>query len=403
MDDSTATFSPLPRSSLGGGGLGVTGGGFRGPGLVGRPSVGGLLQDEDMSLALAGDDPLDDVDDDDDEADADPFQRVPSAAGRRRHEPPSNAAEDQDDEPTLRLDSASTGTATSAPTRQAKSSADLFFGGSMAASASKPGVPPLGAAAAAGPSSSRRPASPSAHNAAHVPLPEASRPPGGSTGPHATGYEPDEDDVTDSALEARGYAPEELTRIRSLRDERDGLRTMNGVLEDVLGALRQTEGKMEASLFPDLASHAGPLELTCYACCFVTSQNFQATIETSHQLLDLYTRIASQAEHTKNLLLDGEWQGVERDYQILAEREQAAREAEEAAQREAEERAAREEAERVRKAQEEHARQRFLGHPPRLVSSTRASSRFLTPASNDLTFDSFRFADQFGDPYTGQR
>lgn len=291
----------------------MTGGGFRGPGLVGRPSVGGLLQDEDMSLALAGDDPLDDVDDDDDEADADPFQRVPSAAGRRRHEPPSNAAEDQDDEPTLRLDAASTGTATSAPTRQAKSSADLFFGGSMAASASKPGVPPLGAAVAAGPSSSRRPASPSAHTASHVPPPEASRPPGGSTGPHATaGYEPDEDDVTDSALEARGYAPEELTRIRSLRDERDGLRTMNGVLEDVLGALRQTEGKMEASLFPDLASHAGPLELTCYACCFVTSQNFQATIETSHQLLDLYTRIASQAEHTKNLLLDGEWQGVER-------------------------------------------------------------------------------------------
>lgn len=49
------------------------------------------------------------------------------------------------------------------------------------------------------------------------------------------------------------------------------------------------------------------------------------------------------------------------------------------------------------------ARQRFLGHPPRLVSSTRASSRLLTPASNDLTFDRFRFADQFGDPYTRER
>lgn len=46
----------------------------------------------------------------------------------------------------------------------------------------------------------------------------------------------------------------------------------------------------------------------------------------------------------------------EQDYEFLAAREQAAREAEEAALREAEEQAAREEAERVRKAQEEQWR-----------------------------------------------
>ncbi|TKA51738.1 hypothetical protein B0A53_05420, partial [Rhodotorula sp. CCFEE 5036] len=166
-------------------------------------------------------------------------------------------------------------------------------------------------------------------------------------------YEPDEDDLTDSALESRGLAPEELARVRSLRDERDGLRTMNAVLEDVLGALKLTEGKME---------------------------NFQETIDTSHQLLDLYARIASQAEHTKDLLLDGEWQGVERDYEFLAEREQAAREAEEAALREAEEQAAREEAERVRKAQEEHPRQRFVRRSSRFLRSIYAT----TPNNNNI-------------------
>ncbi|KWU44329.1 hypothetical protein RHOSPDRAFT_34118 [Rhodotorula sp. JG-1b] len=347
MDDSTTTFSPLPsRFSLGGGG-------GRGGG---RPSVGGLLQDENMSLAVGGDYDLDD------EADADPFQLAP---GQARDD------DDDDDEPTVRFDGSAGGGGQKPP---AKSSADLFFGGSMAASTSSRGTTgaagqlphsgvgggggsggPLGSSSILAPGL-RSPALASPRSSIFAPAAAATAQGAASstrtsgtaaaaqTENRGSSYEPDEDDLTDSALESRGLAPEELARVRSLRDERDGLRTMNAVLEDVLGALKLTEGKME---------------------------NFQATIDTSHQLLDLYARIASQAEHTKDLLLDGEWQGVERDYEFLAAREQAAREAEEAALREAEEQAAREEAERVRKAQEEQWRR---DQAERAVASSSAGA-----------------------------
>lgn len=38
------------------------------------------------------------------------------------------------------------------------------------------------------------------------------------------------------------------------------------------------------------------------------SQNLQESIQTSHRLLDIYTRVMSQTEHTRRLLLDGQWE-----------------------------------------------------------------------------------------------
>ncbi|BGP43358.1 hypothetical protein JCM10449v2_007390 [Rhodotorula kratochvilovae] len=92
-------------------------------------------------------------------------------------------------------------------------------------------------------------------------------------------------------------------------------------------------------------------------------QAFESTIATSHALLDLYTRIASQAEHTKDLLLDREWEGVQHDYDHLAAREAAhaaalereAHEAALAAQRAEEERAKAEREEEDRRRREEEA------------------------------------------------
>lgn len=82
-------------------------------------------------------------------------------------------------------------------------------------------------------------------------------------------------------------------------------------------------------------------------------QAFDSTIATTHELLDLYVRLSSQAEHTQNLLLDGQWQGVTKvrpsppppllanptrtpqDIQLLAAREaEEARLSSEAAERE---------------------------------------------------------------------
>lgn len=44
-----------------------------------------------------------------------------------------------------------------------------------------------------------------------------------------------------------GMSPEEAKRCEGLREERDGLRRMNGVLEKLLESLRGAEGKMEVS------------------------------------------------------------------------------------------------------------------------------------------------------------
>lgn len=215
-----------------------------------------------MSLAIGGDYDLDD------EADADPFQMAP---GQTRDD-------DDDDEPTVRFDGSAGGGGGQKP--PAKSSADLFFGGSMAASTSSRGTTgaagqlphsgvggvggsggPLGSSSILAPGL-RSPALASPRSSTFAPAAAAATTQGAASSTRTSGtttaaqtenrgssYEPDEDDLTDSALESRGLAPEELARVRLLRDERDGLRTMNAVLEDVLGALRLTEGKMEVS-FP---------------------------------------------------------------------------------------------------------------------------------------------------------
>ncbi|GAA5846642.1 hypothetical protein JCM9279_003392 [Rhodotorula babjevae] len=207
---------------------------------------------------------------------------------------------------------------------------DLFFGGSMASASAIPAsqrFAPGGLASAA--SSSAQ-----VHD-----------------GEGALGAGED-DDADMDGLEA--YTEDERARVASLRSERDGLRSMNGVLDDMKGALAGMEGKMQA---------------------------FESTISTSHQLLDLYTRIASQAEHTRELLLDREWQGVSRDHARIVEREEAhaaelerqARAEAEAAQRAEEERARAERAAEERRRREEEA----VRAPP-----TRGRGRVLRGAAS---------------------
>lgn len=252
MDDSTTSFSPLPRSSLGGSfrstGLGGSGGGRSGGS---RPSVGGLLQDEDMSLALAGAD-----DYDDDEADVDPFQRAPGLAAVRApfggRSAAAGAGGDGDEDDTVRLAGAG---GADAGRSKAAATAEFFYGGSMASTSA------AGRASAASGAAATTPASASAPTAAASgyapPTPSAQNPTAGASRTTSSangaldGTAGDEDDWTDSSLEAQGFPPEVLARIRSLRDERDGLRTMNTILEDVHGALKTTEGKMEASPAPE--------------------------------------------------------------------------------------------------------------------------------------------------------
>lgn len=46
-------------------------------------------------------------------------------------------------------------------------------------------------------------------------------------------------------------------------------------------------------------------------------QAFEGTIATTHELLDLYVRLSSQAEHTSQLILDGRWEGVSKVRPLL--------------------------------------------------------------------------------------
>ncbi|PLW06117.1 hypothetical protein PCASD_23272, partial [Puccinia coronata f. sp. avenae] len=51
--------------------------------------------------------------------------------------------------------------------------------------------------------------------------------------------------------------------------------------------------------------------------------NVQSATETSHELLDLYSKILTQTEHTKDLLSNPNWQGFSADMKRRAEIRQA--------------------------------------------------------------------------------
>ncbi|BGP35315.1 hypothetical protein JCM10296v2_007151 [Rhodotorula toruloides] len=281
---------------------------------------GGLLH-EDISLAMDGDDS---------------FGYGEAGAGN-------------EDEETVRLDAGRAGAGAASRAGEEP----VFFGGSMApTAATKAGAARMAAPVPATPMNSRHAPS-DAYSAgdeeddefesallsilASAPAPAAS-----SSTPDAAQTD------TERPKQEGPYSDDEVADIRRLKEERDGLRGMNAVLGDLLGSLRGMEGKM---------------------------QNFGSTVSTTHALLDLYTRIASQAEHTKDLLLDGEWGGVMKaslrslrighlsrcfrhcfDYEDLMAREAAAAEAE----RQRQEQEAFEAEERVRKEREaeEEARRR---------------------------------------------
>ncbi|GAA5881648.1 hypothetical protein JCM16303_005526 [Sporobolomyces ruberrimus] len=128
---------------------------------------------------------------------------------------------------------------------------------------------------------------------------------------------------------------EDKQRIKQLRRERDELRMMNKVLRGVVTSLKRTQGNMD---------------------------NLQAAANTSHELLDLYSRICSQAEHTKDLILDPDWKGLDADEDYLIARQEAVEAEQERMRREAEAeqerilQAEREREERKRREEEDAAR-----------------------------------------------
>lgn len=92
-------------------------------------------------------------------------------------------------------------------------------------------------------------------------------------------------------------------------------------------------------------------------------QAFEEILDTSHGLLDLYIKISSQAEHTQQLILDGQWEGVTKDIKEL----QLA-EAEESRERERQERE-----EEMRR--EEERREKMRNDPPLLAPTTSTTTR----------------------------
>lgn len=91
----------------------------------------------------------------------------------------------------------------------------------------------------------------------------------------------------------------------ALRRERDWLKSMNDVLEKAADDFDAVADKMLASLFafrywPCARSDAGA----------ATVQRVTSTTASSHALLDVYSRILTQAEHTHQLLRDPSWKGA---------------------------------------------------------------------------------------------
>ncbi|GAA5930918.1 DASH complex subunit DUO1 [Sporobolomyces koalae] len=177
--------------------------------------------------------------------------------------------------------------------------------------------------------------------------------PSGSTTTHVhdderqerAGPVPEEQEEEEDATLVPGFesfSPEDQQRIKHLQAERSELRGMNRVLQGVIKSLNLTETNIS---------------------------KLAASANTSHDLLDLYSRISSQAEHSKDLILDPEWKGLEADEEFLANRQQAIEREQERIRIEAEEQE-RLELEQARDAEERKKReQEELEHRRKVTSS----------------------------------
>lgn len=139
--------------------------------------------------------------------------------------------------------------------------------------------------------------------------------------------------------------PTRRTREEELQTTLYQMRSINSVLLEYLDALNETERN---------------------------NRILAQQVDNSHQLLNKYTALLGQTEHTARLLLDSRWQGAEGDEELAAEqarqealeqerREREERERLERQEREAAERAAQEE--REREAREKAAKTAERGKP----------------------------------------
>ncbi|SCV72951.1 BQ2448_6876 [Microbotryum intermedium] len=101
-------------------------------------------------------------------------------------------------------------------------------------------------------------------------------------------------DLSDQTLQAMGLNEAEIKRVHQLRQERDGLLEMNGMLGEMVKSVKNVETKLKT---------------------------FSNNTTTTHELLDLYSCLSSQAEHTQNLLLDPQFHGASADAAFLEARE----------------------------------------------------------------------------------
>ncbi|SGY20182.1 BQ5605_C017g08513 [Microbotryum silenes-dioicae] len=136
-------------------------------------------------------------------------------------------------------------------------------------------------------------------------------------------------DLSDQAMQAMGLTEAEIKRVHQLRAEKDGLRDMNGMLGDMVNSIKGVETKLKVRSKNAIGVAARGQVCTNNA-------------TTTHELLDLYSRLSSQAEHTQNLLLDPQFRGASADAAVReAQQAEALRiqqEEEERVQREARER-----------------------------------------------------------------
>lgn len=182
----------------------------------------GLLQDEDMSLAMGGDD-LDD------------------SFGLFNH--PQSLDDTEEADETERLDREEEKTVKMSHGAKGSSGGGFEFGGSMAASTN---TQPFSLSTSTSTRQAQLQTTPR----------RRSEDEGGEAEEE---QEQEEDELLIEGFSS--FSEEDQKRIRELRAERDELRGMNKILEQVVGSLKLTEGNMTVrffslSLFPFLSTHA---------------------------------------------------------------------------------------------------------------------------------------------------
>lgn len=125
----------------------------------------------------------------------------------------------------------------------------------------------------------------------------------------ADGAETEKDDANRPESAEEQEERRQQRRNDALTRERDGLAYMNTILEKALEGFERAVPGVEVGHYAARMAGRPDRMLSLLILILIAHvQRLSKTIGTTHELLDTYVKVLSQAQHTQSLLLDPEWE-----------------------------------------------------------------------------------------------